>query len=171
VERPLFVLAGVVVLVLGIACANVAGLLLGRGAARRRDLALRRALGATRTRIIRQLLTEATVLSFVGSLAGVMIAWWAAAVLAGAAPADFIGGQAVRLDARVLLFALAVSIVSGLAFGAAPALQLSRDALSGALGEGNAAPGARATSSSPSRSPSRWCSSSAQYCSSAASSS
>ena len=138
VERPLFVLAGVVVLVLGIACANVAGLLLGRGAGRRRDLALRRALGATRTRIIGQLLTEATVLSFVGSLGGVMMAWWAAAVLAGAAPADFIGGQSVRLDARVLLFALAVSIVSGLAFGAAPAFQLSRDALSGALGEGNA---------------------------------
>jgi predicted permease len=138
VERPLFVLAGVVTLVLAIACANVAGLLLGRGAARRRDLALRRALGATRMRLIRQLLTESTVLSFVGSLAGVLIAWWAAGALAGAAPSDFIGEQAVRLDARVLVFALAVSIVSGLAFGAAPALQLSRDALARALGEGGA---------------------------------
>lgn len=138
VERPLFVLAGVVTLVLAIACANVAGLLLGRGAARRRDLALRRALGATRARIIRQLLTEATVLSCVGAVAGLALAWWAAAALGNAAPADFIGEQTVRIDARVLAFALAVSIASGLAFGAAPALQLSRDGLSGALNEGSA---------------------------------
>jgi putative ABC transport system permease protein len=137
VERPLFVLAGVVTLVLAIACANVAGLLLGRGAARRRDLALRRAIGATRARIIRQLLTEATVLSFAGAVAGLALAWAAAGALASAAPADFIGEQAVRVDVRVLLFALAVSIVSGLAFGAAPALQLSRNGLSGALSEGS----------------------------------
>lgn len=137
VEQPLFVLAGVVTLVLAIACANVAGLLLGRGAARRRDLALRRALGATRARIVRQLLTEATVISFVGAVAGLALAWWAAGALASVAPADFIGEQAVRMDLRVLLFALAVSIVSGLAFGAAPALQLSRDGLSGALSEGS----------------------------------
>jgi putative ABC transport system permease protein len=137
VERPLFVLAGVVTLVLAIACANVAGLLLGRGAARRRDLALRRALGATRARIIRQLLTEATVLSFAGAVAGLALAGWAAAALGSAAPADFIGEQAVRIDGRVLAFALAVSIASGLAFGAAPALQLSRDGLSDALSEGS----------------------------------
>jgi putative ABC transport system permease protein len=137
VERPLFVLAGVVTLVLAIACANVAGLLLGRGAARRRDLALRRALGATRARIIRQLLTEATVLSFAGAVAGLALAWWAAAALGSSAPADFIGEQAVRIDGRVLAFALAVSIASGLAFGAAPALQLSRDGLSEALSEGS----------------------------------
>ena len=137
VERPLFVLAGVVTLVLAIACANVAGLLLGRGAARRRDLALRRALGATRARIIRQLLTESTVLSLVGAVAGLALAWWAAGALGSAAPADFIGEQAVRIDGRVLAFALAVSIASGLAFGAAPALQLSRDGLSGALNEGS----------------------------------
>jgi putative ABC transport system permease protein len=137
VERPLFVLAGVVTLVLAIACANVAGLLLGRGAARRRDLALRRALGATRARVIRQLLTEATVLSVAGAVAGLGLAWVAISVLASVAPADFIGEQAVHIDGRVLAFALAASIVSGLAFGAVPALQLSRDALSGALSEGS----------------------------------
>ncbi|MEO6238217.1 MAG: ABC transporter permease [Vicinamibacterales bacterium] len=138
VERPLFVLAGVVTFVLAIACANVAGLLLGRGAARRRDLALRRALGATRARVMRQLLTEATVLSLAGAAAGLLLAWLGIGALAALAPEDFIGGQAPHLDARVLAFALAVSLVSGLAFGAVPALQLSRDALSSALVEGSA---------------------------------
>jgi putative ABC transport system permease protein len=138
VERPLFVLAAVVALVLAIACANVAGLLLGRGAARRRDLALRRALGATRVRVIRQLLTEATVLSAAGAVAGIAIAWWGASALGALAPTDFMGDRPIALDARVLVFALAASIVCGLAFGAVPALQLSRDALSGALGEGGA---------------------------------
>jgi putative ABC transport system permease protein len=136
VERPLFVLAAVVTFVLAIACANVAGLLLGRGAARRRDLALCRALGATRARVIRQLLTESTVLSLAGAVAGLLFAWLGTGTLAALAPVDFIGGQTPHLDARVLAFALAVSVVSGLAFGAVPALQLSRDGLSGALGEG-----------------------------------
>ena len=136
VERPLFMLAGVVTLVLAIACANVAGLLLGRGSARRRDLALRRALGATRARLIRQMLTEATVLSVAGAIAGLLLAWWASAMLAATAPADFIGDQPVPIDIRVLGFALAVSIVCGLAFGAVPALQLSRDSTAGALSEG-----------------------------------
>jgi putative ABC transport system permease protein len=146
VERPLFILAGVVTLVLAIACANVAGLLLGRGSARRRDLALRRALGATRARIIRQLLTESTVLAFAGALAGLILAWWGTATLGALAPTDFIGEQALHIDARVLAFALGVSVLCGLGFGAVPALQLSRDALAGALSEGGTrSSGARRT--------------------------
>ena len=138
VQQPLFILAGVVMLVLAIACANVAGLLLGRGAARRRDIALRRALGASRLRIVRQVLTESVVLSAAGAIAGVALAWWAAGALSAAAPQDFIGSQPVPVDMRVLGFALLVTLVSALAFGAAPALQLSRDGLSSALAEGGA---------------------------------
>lgn len=138
VRRPLFVLAGVVALVLAIACANVAGLLLGRGAARRRELAVRRALGATRARVTRQLLTEALTLSAAGAILGIALARWSVSVLTALAPADFIGQQPIAIDARVLLFAVGVSIAAAIVFGTVPALQLSRDHLGGALGESGA---------------------------------
>jgi putative ABC transport system permease protein len=136
IERPLYVLAGAVGFVLAIACANVASLLLGRGASRQRDLALRRALGATRARIVRQLLAEAAVLSCAGAVTGAVIAWWGTAALLRLAPPDMAGGGAV-FDTRVLAFTIIAALLSGLAFGILPAIQFSRGDLSGALADGS----------------------------------
>ena len=136
IERPLQVLAGAVGFVLAIACANVASLLLGRGAARRRDLALRRAIGATRFRIVRQLLTEAAVLSVIGGAAGALVAWWGTASLLQIAPPELAAGGP-RFDLRVLAFTLGVTLVSGLVFGLLPALQFSGGDLSAPLSEGS----------------------------------
>ena len=136
IERPFYVLAGAVGFVLAIACANVASLLLGRGAARQRDLAVRRALGATRARIVRQLLAEAAVLSGIGAIAGGFFAWWGTASLLRLAPPDMAGAGAA-FDARVLAFTAAAAIASGLAFGILPAMQFSRGDLSGALADGS----------------------------------
>jgi predicted permease len=133
-ERPLVVLAAAVVFVLAIACANIASLLLARGTARRRDLALRRAIGATRLRIARQLLTEALVLSTAGAVAGTALAWWGTSALLRLAPAD-VTALHVTFDWRILLFAAAVAIATGVAFGLAPALQCSRDDLTTTLSE------------------------------------
>jgi putative ABC transport system permease protein len=135
-ERPLFVLAGAVAFVLAIACANVASLLLGRGAARRRDLAVRRAIGASRARIIRQLLTEAVVLALAGAAAGLMLATWGTRALQRLAPPD-LGNMGVEgFDARVLVFAVGIAVAVGVAFGVLPALELSREQLTDALVDG-----------------------------------
>ncbi len=134
-ERPLMILTGAVVFVLAIACANVASLLLGRSVARRRDIALRRAIGASRVRIVRQLLTESIVLALAGGVAGVAIGAWGASALAALAPADAALAGAT-IDARGLLFTFAVAILVGIAFGVAPAVELSGRGLSQALAEG-----------------------------------
>jgi predicted permease len=125
-RTALLVLFGGVALVLLIACANVAGLLLARGAARRREFAVRRALGAGTGRLARQLLAESVTLAILGGAAGLLVAAWGAGALAALGPDDVPRASGIELDGRVLGFALLVSIATGLAFGAAPALTGTR---------------------------------------------
>ena len=123
--RPLVLLMVVVSILLLITCANVAGLLLARGTAREREMALRLALGAKRRRVIRQLLTESLLLSFAGSVAGVILAWWGAASLAAFFSQNDNGRLRLDVapDGSVLLFAAGIAILTGIAFGLAPAFR------------------------------------------------
>ncbi len=138
--RPILqALLGAVIIVLLIACANVASMLLARGAARQRELAIRSALGSGRMRIVRQLLTESVLLAIVGGGLGVLLAAWGVDGLVALAPATIPRLDEIRLDAVVLIFALAVSVASGLIAGVVPAIQASRPDLVEALKNGAAA--------------------------------
>ncbi len=122
-RQLLLVLQGAVAFVLLVACANVANLLLARSVARRRELAIRVAIGAGRARIVRQLLTESVMLSVIAGAVGVLLAGWLVRLFLAMAPAGFPRLDAVRIDTGVLLFTLAVAMATGLVFGLAPARQ------------------------------------------------
>lgn len=139
--RPiLFVLLAAVGFVLLIACANVASLLLTRSLARQKEVGIRAALGASRWRVIRQLLTESLLLSLAGGLAGVAIAYWGVPGLVATLPPNQLNAlpflKSLQIDLSILGFSFALSLLTGLIFGLAPALQSSRLDLNEVLKEG-----------------------------------
>ena len=145
-STPLIVLMGMVGLVLLIACANVANLLLARAASQQKEVAIRLALGAGAWRVMRQRLTESFVLAFTGAVVGVLFAWWTTSVLIETLPFErAVLSLSPDPDLRVVLFAIAISGMTALLFGLAPAFQASRPALTVALKEevGSVAGGGR----------------------------
>ena len=136
VRTPLLLLLGAVGFVLLIACVNIANLLLARASSRVRELAVRRALGADRRRILAQMLTESLLLAAAGGVLGLLAGVWGVSALKAIAPAGTPRLDDVSLDPRVLLFVAAITIGTGLLFGIVPALHASRDEMAPALKEG-----------------------------------
>ena len=143
--RPvLLVLLGAVMFVLLIACVNVANLQLARSTSRQREFAVRVALGARQSRLIRQLLTESLALALAGGALGLLLAYWGAKAALAAAPKMLPRAENITLDSRVLLFTLLISGLAGIVFGLAPALKTSRTDVNAALNQsGRSLVGAR----------------------------
>ncbi len=140
-KKPLMLLLGAVGFVLLIACVNVSNLLVARSVGRRREVAIRTALGAGRARLLRQLLTESLLLAFAGGCVGSLIAVWGAEALVALSAGSLPRTAEVGVDGRVLLFALALSLVTAVASGLWPALRATGDADAEALREGHGAAG------------------------------
>jgi putative ABC transport system permease protein len=147
VKPSLLALLGAVGFVLLIACANVANLLLARSAARQKEIAIRAAMGASRRRVLRQMLTESVLLSAIGGIAGLLLSIWLTDLLMSIVPEGAPRLDQVGIDYRVLTFALGVSALTGILFGIVPALQASKLDVTSALKEGGrGAEGHRRTS-------------------------